>query len=448
MITYLDIKHFKSIEKLHIKLDSVTVLVGDNGSGKSNFVDAIQFIKDAVTDGLAGAVSARHGIDSIRQWSSGRPYDITLEIGVKSKYSRYHRGYGNYSFTLRSKDGQYQVREEKGEWTTEERIKATPIKHDEEIEEYEKAAMVAEERAPYALRKVTSKFERQPNGTVAVTQKLQTPKGEEAIDYKLKLKYPDTLFLSRDIVPRLLRSKVLSNTPANDVPGENFKLTDVFWLDELRSAISGIETYAMSPNTLRQPQPPMSGQILNSSGSNIASILKAMEKSKDGREEKKEIIDSLQVMMPSLADISIQSIAGLLIPIFKVTEADGTKHDYNVSQIPDGMMRMFGLLTALYQLNKPDMIIFKEPEQSLGRMPLSLLTESIQDIGERRQVIVITYTPDFIDRFKVDQIRAVEKENKMTTVSPIAREQRKAVKERLFTLGELIGIEGIRGSAK
>ena len=448
MITYLDIAHFKSIEKLHIKLDSVTVLVGDNGSGKSNFVDAIQFIKDAVTDGLAGAVSARHGIDSIRQWSSRGPYDITLEIGVKSKYSRYHRGYGHYLFTLRSKDGQYQVREEKGEWTTEERIKATPIKHDEEIEEYEKASLVAEEHAPYALRKITSTFERQPNGNVAITQKLKTSKGEEAIDYKLKLKYPDTLFLSRDIVPRLLRSKVLSNPPANDAPVGDFNLTDVFWLDELRSAVSGIETYAISPNTLRQPQPPMSGQILNSSGSNIASILKALDQSRAGREEKTEIVESLQVMMPGLTDISIHNIAGLLIPIFKMTEADGTKHDYNVSQISSTTMRMFGVLTALHQLNPPAVTILEEPEQSLGSLPLSLLGDSVKNIGERRQIIVTTYTPGFVDEFKIDQIRAVEKENKMTTVSPIARSQKQAVEERLFTLGELLGIEGIRGSAK
>jgi predicted ATPase len=42
-----------------LDLDPFHVLVGPNGSGKSTFLDAIQFVKDCVTDGPLRAVEAR-----------------------------------------------------------------------------------------------------------------------------------------------------------------------------------------------------------------------------------------------------------------------------------------------------------------------------------------------------------------------------------------------------
>jgi predicted ATPase len=43
MISEIQIENFKSIAKLSLKLGSVTVLIGENGSGKSNILEAITF---------------------------------------------------------------------------------------------------------------------------------------------------------------------------------------------------------------------------------------------------------------------------------------------------------------------------------------------------------------------------------------------------------------------
>ena len=52
MISEIQIENFKSIAKLSIKPGSVTVLIGENGSGKSNILEAIAFAAAASADKL------------------------------------------------------------------------------------------------------------------------------------------------------------------------------------------------------------------------------------------------------------------------------------------------------------------------------------------------------------------------------------------------------------
>ena len=52
MITRVEIKNYRSIAHADVTMKSLTVLVGRNGSGKSSFVDALKFVRDALQLGL------------------------------------------------------------------------------------------------------------------------------------------------------------------------------------------------------------------------------------------------------------------------------------------------------------------------------------------------------------------------------------------------------------
>lgn len=111
-ITRLHVKNFRSIEALTLDLaESVTLLVGSNGAGKSNIIDAVSFIADALTLGLDAAIGRRDGIDAIRRRTPspakhGQPLDVSVEIET----SRPQYGYG---FTLGTHaDAEWYIKEE------------------------------------------------------------------------------------------------------------------------------------------------------------------------------------------------------------------------------------------------------------------------------------------------------------------------------------------------
>ena len=59
MIKEIRIENYKSIQKLKLELGRVTVLIGENGCGKSNFLEAIAF---AAGDKLDNEFFASRGI--------------------------------------------------------------------------------------------------------------------------------------------------------------------------------------------------------------------------------------------------------------------------------------------------------------------------------------------------------------------------------------------------
>jgi predicted ATPase len=152
----------------------------------------------------------------------------------------------------------------------------------------------------------------------------------------------------------------------------------------------------------------------------------------------------MRLVMPSLDSIRIQSLGGLMVPAFRVKESSGKTHDFNVSQISDGTLRMLGLLTALYQPAIPYTLAMEEPEQTINPGVLSILAESIVEVSAKTQMLVTTHSPDFLDKFNDPSVVfSVNMNDGITRSGPIQESQLKAVRDHLFSLGELMAIEGL-----
>jgi predicted ATPase len=87
----------------------LTYLVGVNGSGKSNFLDALHLVRDALNGSLDNAMNERGGLSEIRRRSSGHPtnFGVRLEFGLSTGQSGY------YAFNVGAlKDRGYEVQGE------------------------------------------------------------------------------------------------------------------------------------------------------------------------------------------------------------------------------------------------------------------------------------------------------------------------------------------------
>src|ERR1700724_2873198 len=78
------IRGYKSIAFCDVRLQPLTILVGRNAAGKSNFLDALAFLRDAMDTGLANALKRQGGIRGILCRSA--PSDsISIEIEASLK---------------------------------------------------------------------------------------------------------------------------------------------------------------------------------------------------------------------------------------------------------------------------------------------------------------------------------------------------------------------------
>jgi len=108
MITRVQVKNFRSLANVDVRLGPLTVLVGRNGTGKSTFLDVLRFVRDALKMGLGDAILARRGIASLRRWSPRKPYDIEITLQVEKPDF-----WAEYSFTIGSRQkGAYRVKRE------------------------------------------------------------------------------------------------------------------------------------------------------------------------------------------------------------------------------------------------------------------------------------------------------------------------------------------------
>src|SRR6266566_719430 len=104
------IRGYKSIAFCDVQLRPLTVLVGRNGSGKSNFLDALAFLQDASYWWFARAVGSPGGFQSLLFLGADEPRTITFELTLEFIDGR-HAEYGLEIGDPRTRNGRYRERE-------------------------------------------------------------------------------------------------------------------------------------------------------------------------------------------------------------------------------------------------------------------------------------------------------------------------------------------------
>ncbi len=88
-----------SIARCTVVLGPLRFLVGQNGAGKSNFLDALRFTADSLNTSVEHALRDRGGITEVRRRSSGHP----THFGIELQWELPNGQHGSYSFRIGSR---------------------------------------------------------------------------------------------------------------------------------------------------------------------------------------------------------------------------------------------------------------------------------------------------------------------------------------------------------
>jgi len=101
IISHIVLKNWRNFRDVDVDLGNRVFLVGPNASGKSNFLDAIRFLRDIAKPGggLQKAVTERGGLSKIRCLAARQYPDIEIEVNL-SEYSN-HKPLWTYTIGIK-----------------------------------------------------------------------------------------------------------------------------------------------------------------------------------------------------------------------------------------------------------------------------------------------------------------------------------------------------------
>jgi predicted ATPase len=375
------IRGYKSIAFCDVTLEPLTILVGRNASGKSNFVDALAFLRDLLKLGATDAVRLHGGRDALLCRVMEPSSFICLEI-----------------------EAGFQPKSESVPWTGSLAVEVA-------LPEKDHPRIVREHVQLESADKVRSIGYTVENGGRVSWEG----------DHSHVPTFPEWLRQDRLLLGMYGVSPFLG-----------------------LNGIESIRTYNFNPEAMRRPQKPSPGTFLEFDGGNLPSVIQttaeiegwAVERVRRYlvaitggvhflRVAKSEGYESLQFAVP-------QQIGGQ--PASKVLP---------VGSASDGTLRAFGALMAAFQQapphGSPSLVAIEEPETALHPAAMRALVAALDEATLRTQIVLSTHSPDLLDAAEVkpDNVRVVQMIDGQTLIGPVDEAGVEIVARKLNSLGGL-----------
>lgn len=365
-IEELRLAGYRAFENARLQLDDLTVLVGRNGAGKSTLIDALEFVRDALSDSLANALERRGGIQALLHHGSNEAKELSVAIRLRLSRGYFHEVEGRtglpmlldaprdgaavtYGFTMRPKRGGL------GFMVTKE------VAHSEHQD---------------FLRLGQARM-RRPFGSSSQGGAGPSWRG-----------FPFS----------------------SDALGLPFVAeTDVLWRALLDALKTSVRAYSLSPAALRA-EPPVSGaSILSRNGSNAGDVLHHLERNK---EDAAWLNRHLAAIVPGLVRVRSQTAAGRRLIRFhqRHNKSKTAGVVFDVGDMSDGTLRCLAILLALRQKPTPALVCLEEIEDSVHPAALGVLLDAIAASTSRCQVLLTSHSPEALSHPAVtpERVRVVE----------------------------------------
>ena len=217
-------------------------------------------------------------------------------------------------------------------------------------------------------------------------------------------------------------------------------------------ALSSTEVYKIDPNSMRLLGKQEAGRKLTRDGANVASVIHRMQ---DDDPDSKALIDQcMQKIAPGLEMVECANFPGdskTLLLLFSEVTSDGSLYPFIANQVSSGTLRALGILTTLFQNPQrnghyPPFVAIEEPEDGLHPAAFGAILDSLKYASNSSQIVVSSHSSDLLDDKKIsaESILAVSKTVHGTRIGAIDEAGRSAIRDQLFTVGELLRANALR----
>lgn len=376
MLCSLKVEQYKSLKRVEWEPGPVSILIGPNASGKSNLIDALRFLHEAVSSDVETAVGRRGGFENLlfqgERW--GDRFIISL----------------HYQPTDRSRE---------------------PLRYHVQIAD---ASTAKDTVAP---------------GTPGIR--------EEYLSRILSAAEVQSLFIAGWGRGTLDLNTVAFDTGDTSVLGIKAVgfLDQHPDIRELRAFIEGWQFLQVDLTKIREPQRDRRALHLLPDGSNLANVLRTLSAGNPGKLD--EIVADVRSLLAHVESLQLEVERGQVTLLLK---EHGFARAFDPLALSDGTLRLLVLVTAVHTMPEQGLLCIEEPEHGLHPLLfgplLDLIRERCPD-GGSRQIVMTTHSPDLVDAAEPQEVVPVERaEDGSTELRVLDQDKLKQWLEE-FRLGEL-----------
>ncbi len=377
MIKSIKLENFFSFgvcEKIELNSD-INILVGINGSGKSNFLKAIRLLYD----GIAGVGFEKIFLKDWGGFNTVGNFNESQAEAIKITYEFDKEIINN-------------VIDNKGY-----RFPSNPI--------YEITIHKSDASSYFLEEYIYGKNKNKKHASPFVFMKMKNGKGQISTREQNQINiqhYPQTdseiLFKEQEPVLRQI------SDPTRFLP-----------LYTLKTAIEAISAYDYFDTTLksviRQPASYGTDERLLPSGENLVQILHRIRNHHSLEYDKIENL--LKNINPNFKDINFDLLGS---KFYLVLREKGLARTVGVEHISDGTLRFLLLLTVLYNPDRGSLVCIDEPEIGLHPDMIIIVAEAIKNASKKTQIIVATHSPLLLNSFELSDILIFDKDATNKTI--------------------------------
>lgn len=393
VVRSLILKRFRSVPSERIEFDNPTFLVGRNGSGKSNLVDAFLFLADAMAVPLQAVFDRRGGITAVRNRTSGKSYPPNLGLAVEFGPLNGGAKGGRYAFEVKA------------------------------LRNYGFEVVREQCRVDHGDRS-QSWFEREKGSFRSNVKGLDPALDTTALS--LPLVGGDARFAPA--VSALSRFRVYSIEPPK--------------LREMQDPDGGTSLRKDGSNaaSVLQEIGRQSAEQLARVGEILATIVPNTRAVRVRKHGNKLSLEFTQEWDDPGKDGTKWKVG---------EESEGGPQRslrFEAFNMSDGTLRALGLLAAVFQRPAPSLVAIEEPEATIHPGALDAVLDLIRHAAKNMQVVVATHSPDVLDAkwIRAEHLRIVEWGHGATRVGDLSEATRGALRDHVMGAGELFRSNALR----
>lgn len=386
MITQIEALNYQCLRNVSQSLDQFQILVGPNASGKSTFIDVVEFVRDIVKYDLSSAVDKRtQNPQNLLYRHKGKKIELAVEAKIPSdirkKINTPNRDFVRYEISL-------------------EFIQA--------IQQFE----IVDERVLLLDKKYSVRYSGTPE-SIKHPNKNSTELSESGTNFtNLISKNRNSIARFRSESENLLFDFNFSSQKSalGQLP-EDYKLfpTSIWFRNMI---LNGGQRIYLNSKAIRKPSPPSKAFALLFDGSNLPWLVARFRKFDS--KQYRFWIEHLQLVVPDLADIKTferpedrqcymiyKFVNGMELPSWLISE---------------GTLRLTALTLPAYfrELQGAGIFIVEEPENGIHPGAIDAVFDSLTSMYNS-QVLLTTHSPTLVNLANLENLLCFTRDEKKST---------------------------------